>query len=109
MSLFSTANKSAVYTDEPIWQDQSIAPANVNANSLALAERQSEILYNASLNALQEYCNAGYSRLALTNCADLAMLEARCLADAPGGKDEYRAILRAHGYLAVSRMFDGDW
>lgn len=82
-------------------------PVSVDgASSTALSANR--LCANAELTALHDNLRGALAMQAMNHISALSAAEARCNQIAPSGKNEYRQIVRAYAYGAISELLGGE-
>lgn len=63
----------------------------------------------AELDSFRDKLRCALAKQAMDNTLMLAVAEANCLQLAPGGRDEYRQIVRMYAELAMAEIIGGEW
>jgi len=80
-------------------------PATTENCTALSAER---MCANAELTALHDNLRGALALQAMNHVSALSAAEARCNQIAPSGKNEYRQIVRAYAYGAISELLGGE-
>lgn len=101
------SNQDYVVTTE--LQPTYSTPAITGERTRKAYEIAESVYTRAEIDAFRDKLRCALAKQVMDNTLMLAVAEANCLQLAPGGREEYRQIVRMYARLAMAEIIGGEW